>query len=41
MASLLPEEDPEGFAALVQKVLREHGFDLAQYKPNYLRRRVA
>jgi len=41
MTPLLPEDDPEGFAALVHKVLREHGFDLAQYKPNYLRRRVA
>jgi chemotaxis methyl-accepting protein methylase len=36
-----PDDDPEGFAALLAQVEREHGFRIGSYKERCLRRRVA
>jgi len=36
-----PDHDPEGFAALLAQVEREHGFRIGSYKERCLRRRVA
>ena len=36
-----PDDDPEGFAALLAQVEREHGFLVGSYKQRCLRRRVA
>lgn len=41
LAPLPPDDDPEGLAALLAQVEREHGFRAGSYKERCLRRRLA